>query len=414
MTASGAEPSATPRVSPTPWLVADDQALAHLAERLEKSTRLAVDAEANGMFAYRARLCVLQLAWHEEGTLAIAVVDALAVDVTRLAPVLGSTGPVKVLHDLTFDARLLGDRGIEVGNVRDTSVAARFLGEQATGLARLVASRCGASLRKELQEHDWSRRPFEAAHLDYLSDDVRYLLQLDDVMMRETEDQGIREEVHVECAYKLACALRPPRDNGPAHTRIMGYQALDALGRSVLRRLCNAREVLAEQRDVPPFRIARSNILFELARRKPGSEHAVRLACGRDRAALRYASEWQQAVSQGLRDGPEARTPSPSAPGDLAARRALERALGEWRRHRASERRVDPQVVLPGHCLDRLAARAAGGLVASAHRDALSTLRQAIASIEGFGNCRLDRYGDELIRLMAEVATPSAVVPRDE
>src|ERR1041384_3912128 len=64
---------------------------------------VSVDAEGNGLFAYRARLCTVQLAWQEGDATRIAVVDTLAVDPAPLAELLDRSGPAKGLHDFTFD-----------------------------------------------------------------------------------------------------------------------------------------------------------------------------------------------------------------------------------------------------------------------------------------------------------------------
>ena len=104
-------------------------------------------------------VCVLQVAWYEGRQLNCAVIDPFSVDIGLLAPALAADGPIKVLHDLTFDVRMLQQLGLDVGNVRDTSVAARFLGAPATGLAALVKSRFDVELGKKLQDHDWSERP---------------------------------------------------------------------------------------------------------------------------------------------------------------------------------------------------------------------------------------------------------------
>jgi len=377
-----------------PRLVTDGVALASLVLELASAARIALDVEADGLFAYRAKLCIVQLAWEGPDGLAIAIVDPLAIDVRPLAPVLGAAGPPKVLHDLTFDARMLAEAGIQLGHAWDTSVAARFLGEPATGLARMVESRVGVVLAKDLQDHDWSRRPLGESELGYLAADVRHLLPLAHALEEEARSRGIDEEVALECDYKLATALRPPKDERPLHARIKGFGELDPVGRSVLRRLVEARESLAEEADVPPFRIARSDTLLELARAKPTSERDLRRICGRDRAA-RHSTHWQRAVALGVEDEPEPRPPSPTPPPDLAERRAAERTLTAWRRARAEERGVDPQVVIPGHCVDEVLA------ALFAKRREGTPLEDSLASIEGFGATRVARYSDALRSLLA-------------
>ena len=90
------------------------------------------------MFAYRAAICTVQLGWQSAQRLAVA--DALGVPVTGLRQLLGTGGPTKIVHDVAFDARLLAEAGIALGNVHDTAIAARMLGRTATGLGSLLAS----------------------------------------------------------------------------------------------------------------------------------------------------------------------------------------------------------------------------------------------------------------------------------
>ena len=87
-----------------PVVVSDVDALRDLLGRLSHISRaghddpaahgdrLAVDIEASGMFAYRARPCTVQLGWN--GGQQIVVVDVLAAPIAALAPALGDDGPV--------------------------------------------------------------------------------------------------------------------------------------------------------------------------------------------------------------------------------------------------------------------------------------------------------------------------------
>src|SRR5450432_1582204 len=165
-------------MSAEPAIIRTGADLERLARSVAASPIVALDAEGNGLFAYRARLCTLQLGWQEGADPRIAIVDALEVDCRILADVLGPTGPVKVLHDFTFDVKLLADAGVVLSNLRDTSVLARMLGRKATGLASLLSSELGIVVEKELQQHDWSQRPLGVKHIEYLAGDVRHLLAL--------------------------------------------------------------------------------------------------------------------------------------------------------------------------------------------------------------------------------------------
>ncbi|MEJ7731762.1 MAG: ribonuclease D [Polyangiaceae bacterium] len=333
--------------------------LSALAERAGRAEALAVDVEADGLFAYRAKLCTLQLAFREgargtpEERMVVAIVDALAVPVSGLTS-LFAAGPVQVLHDLTFDARLLGEAGAPLGQVRDTSVAARLLGRTSTGLAALLAEELGVHVEKRFQQHDWARRPLGEEHLRYLAGDVAHLLELDARLAAALVDKDLVDEADAECRYKLQTATLPPRDARPAYVRIKGASALDAVGRAVLRRLVEARETAAARADVPPFKVVGNDVLLELARRRPGDAAGVSAVRGAasGRAASRVRA-WVEAIVAGMRDGevPAADRvhfePQRVDRAQLARRRARESQISAWRRREAKARGVDEQAVLP-------------------------------------------------------------------
>lgn len=387
------------RRTEAPFLIHHDNELSALVEHLRSRSVIAVDIEANGLHAYRARLCVLQVGWREGDSTAMAIVDALRMNLSALAPILAPDGPVKVLHDLTFDARMLQQEGILLGNVRDTSVAARFLGETSTGLASLTESLLGVPMSKGLQDHDWSRRPFTSQQLRYLAGDVEHLLTLDEQLRARTHDLGIEAEVAVETDYKLLTALRPAKTEGrPAYAAVKGYRKLPPAGRAVLRQLVMARARIAEKLDVPPFRVVANALLLEIARREPTSVAAVRRMCGRRRRAARHAEDWCEAVRVGKRAGapPEAeeRALAPEAlpREDLKKRQKLDKVVQRWRRAEAAKRNVDIQVVLPGH-------RVGAVVTALLSSPAPESIQQALDELEGVGRCRIDRYAPQLVEL---------------
>jgi ribonuclease D len=378
-------------------LVESAEDLQRVVEECSRAEAIAVDVEADGLHAYRPKLCTVQLAWDDR----VAVIDALAVDVTQLSHVLGQDGPIKILHDLTFDARLLAETGAPIARVRDTSVVARFLGFRATGLATLVQSELGQTLDKRFQHHDWSARPLLTPHLDYLAGDVRHLVALEARLAILATEKDILDEVAEECSYKLATATRPPRDARPAYVRVKGAQLLDTVGRAVLRHLVSEREQIAETLNIPSFKVMGGDPLLELARRRPTSHAALRSVRGAGSGhAGRHPLAWLRAIEQGMRDGDipaEDRVYFERPRIDrvlVAARRGRENQVSAWRREEAARRGVDEQAVLPGHCAQALV----DVLVAPAGS---TDVAAAIAAIPGLGASRVARYGEAFVKLGA-------------
>lgn len=374
-----------------------------IAARCERADAIALDVEANGLFAYRPRLCAMQLAWREGGEVCVAVIDTLAAapGVLALSGALGEAGPVKVLHDLAFDARLLDETGMPVGNVRDTSIAARLLGYKSSGLAALLELELGIKLDKRFQQHDWSERPLRPEQLRYLAGDVLHLLELDERLAAKARAIDIEDEIAAECAYRLDAARKPPRDTRPAYVRVKGAAALDAAGRAVLKRLCEARDGVATRADTPAFKIVSNESLLDLARLRPRtiSEVAARVGSSGSRAA-RLAGTWLRAIEDGLRDGdvPEEERahfePVRMERSAVARRRSIEGRITGWRRAEAKARGVDEQVVLPGHCAQALAG------VLAARAPGSPDLPEAIARIPGLGEKRIARYAGVLGKLL--------------
>ncbi|MCG8557535.1 MAG: ribonuclease D [Proteobacteria bacterium] len=372
-------------------LIETEQALAEVVTELQSATRVGLDTEGDGFFRYRARLCTVQLSTADSAY----VIDTLRVEPAPLCELLADTGPTKIVHDAGFDAKLLAERGVPLGRVFDTSVAARFLGEAQTGLSALVRKHLGVELPKEHQRADWGKRPLAPESLAYLLNDVRYLIPLAEQLLDRCRRKDIETEVDEECLYVLHQATHRAEPTKPAWRRIRGAVELDRTQQARLQQLVRVRERFARDRDVPAFRILVNSVLLRLARSAPQDVQAVRRTLGSAQTpGLAYA------VVESLKgvradacsvDSEDQATPMPS-PAERARRRRCAKTLSAWRDRIARERRVDAQAVLPGHCL----------------RD-LCTLRppslDELSQIQGLGRVRAERYGTTLLALLASSCT---------
>jgi ribonuclease D len=355
---------------------------------------VALDCESNGMHAYRARLCAMQLCpAHTVAAHRVYIVDPLALDpLDALVPLLGPDGPPKILHDLGFDTRLLLSRGLRLGNVRDTAVHARFLGMTETGLGSLLSKHLGCTLAKAWQHHDWALRPWPAEALRYLADDVAYLGPLHAFLAARAAETDIAAEVDEESRYALQRALDASVDARPAFARVKGYRQLTGAARVAIRALAALRETVAEALDLPPGRVVANAALLELARVRPRTVASLRAIAHSSDAPEALDHRWTDALAEALRRrelAPEERAwfDIERPPADLVGRRAREAALARWRSEEALRRGVDLQVVLPGHCLSELSAAAPRSL-------------DELARAVGLGAVRVARYGPVLLEIM--------------
>lgn len=241
--------------------------LAQLVERVHRVKdasecfRSCLDTEADSLHHYQEKLCLIQLAFGDE----FALVDPLAIsDVTPLIEALDE-GEVW-FHGADYDLTLLRRTyGWTPRRVRDTQIAARLTGSRQFGLAALIENHFQKTLSKASQKADWSKRPLSTTMLHYAVDDVRYLLELADILL----DQ-LSSKTRVDWFLQGCTALRDgvaSRSTAPKEDpwRIQGSGKLHGKGLAVLKELWNWRDKIAEERDVPCFRVISNKQILDVA-----------------------------------------------------------------------------------------------------------------------------------------------------
>jgi len=132
---------------------------------------------------YHQELRLLQIATRTQ----TYIVDPIAVTCLEpLRKILGLEGPLKVIHNASFERRILAEAGFQLGKVFDTLTASRRLGpsKDGHGLAAVCNRHLGRFLDKSARTSDWTRRPLSRQQLDYAAADAEVLLDLHDVFER--------------------------------------------------------------------------------------------------------------------------------------------------------------------------------------------------------------------------------------
>ncbi len=169
--------------------IEDENALIAFVDGAHASTTLALDTEFLREKTYYPKLCLIQAATDD----GIWIIDPLAVkDLSPLGELLEDESIMKVFHAATQDIEiLLRVTGSVPWPLFDTQVAAALLGySHQVGLAQLVGSICGVTLKKSDSFTDWARRPLSASQLEYASGDVTFLPELFECMRAMLEEKG--------------------------------------------------------------------------------------------------------------------------------------------------------------------------------------------------------------------------------
>lgn len=374
------------------------EALAEAVPGWAAAGEFALDTEADSYYAYRVKVCLLQVSTREGDWL----IDPLAgPDLAPLAELCADPRVLKVLHAGSNDVGLLRKtHGFEFRHVFDTMVAAQVLGLRRPGLAALLQERFGVEQKKSFQTSDWRKRPLSPGQLQYAAADTRFLLPLRDQLEAELAAKDRREEAQEEFD-RLRDAEQTERGfDADGWLRYPGALELDPERMQVLRELHALRDRLAERRDRSPHRVVRDDVLVRVARALPRDRaELLRLDRGAALPLERDAADVLDAVARGLAAGPwirprrRARTQDGEAPLGERERRVFE-ALREWRRRRAQARDVEESRVAT-----------TGTLRAIAREPELD--RDRLARVPGMTPFRVREYGDEIVEVARAVRTAS-------
>lgn len=253
---SGAETATTLAVKDWVFIDTSEQLSAWLAEMRQwlaasPDKRCCLDTEADSLHHYHEKLCLLQVNCAGK----YALVDPLAVpDVDELLALLDAHE--LWFHGADYDLTLLRRTyGWSPRVIRDTQIAARLLGARQFGLAALVKNHFDLDLCKASQKADWSRRPLPPNMLAYAVDDVRYLLPLADRLVAGLREKGREDWFHQSCRSLQDDVAA--RDNAPREDpwRVNGCGRLHPKGLALLKGMWDWREGIAQERDLPCFKI---------------------------------------------------------------------------------------------------------------------------------------------------------------
>lgn len=327
--------------------------LEELVGRLRSGPRLAVDLEADSLYRYRERICLIQICFSQGS----AIIDPLVLqDLEPLRPILDDPSLEKVFHGADYDLRLLKTVGFTPRGVFDTMVAAQCLGARRLGLSDLLEERLGIRLEKRFQRADWSKRPLPLPMLEYALLDTCHLLALRDSLAGELEALGRME--WAKAHFLELESIGPLRREPPNALKTRGAKDLDNRSRAVLQTLLEWREEQAKAKDVPVFKILQTETLVSLARARPLDQKAMLGVPGITQKALKAWGEGLlKAVQEGLErppicclDAPRASQQNP--PG--SRKRFL--ALKQIRDRTARQEGVHPGILCPNSLLLTLAA----------------------------------------------------------
>jgi ribonuclease D len=278
-------------VSPVPkphsdfQVVATDSRFRELVDRLAAQPFIAFDTEFVSEHTYRSQLCLLQVA--APGVL--AVIDTLAVpEIEPFWRLLAEPGRTTIVHagreEMGFILHAIQARPAELFDVQ---VAAGLVDhDYPAGYSSVVRKFLNEQASKAETRTDWRKRPLSDAQLAYAVDDVRHLERLWNKLERKLESLGRSAWMAAEMA-----TWQDDVEESFSRKRWRRVAGLNGLSRrelAIARELWHWRDAVAEERNMPPKRVLRDDLLVELCKQKSAEEHRISSIRGMQRSDLRH------------------------------------------------------------------------------------------------------------------------------
>jgi ribonuclease D len=263
--------------------LASQRELEDFCEDIAATPCLAFDTEFVSEDTFRPELCLVQVAVGER----LVLIDPHAVDdMLPFWELLVQPGRETIVHagrqEFLFCIAATGRRP---SGWFDVQVAAGFIGlEYPAAYSTLISKVLGQSVPKGETRTNWRRRPLTRRQLEYAVQDVVYLLELRESLGERI--QALDREAWLEEELKVWQDQVAHSESRERWRRVSGIAGLNSRQLAIVRELWSWREDLAEERNSPPRRMLRDDLIVELARRQTFEEHRIRAIRGLERRNL--------------------------------------------------------------------------------------------------------------------------------
>ena len=365
---------------------ASDPSFLQLLGEAGGSRAIVIDTESDSLYHFHQKICLIQVATEAGSSYLLDPLEGFPVEALR--GLLENPGLTKVFHGADYDIALLKAKAsIGIRNVYDTMIAAKFLGRTEVGLQATLRDELGLTISKGNQKDDWSARPLSPEQENYALTDVNHLLEVVAKQTAELEEKRRLHWVQEECeALESLSGLPGKVDPREVFRDVKGVAALPPRALAIFRELIACREEIADELDLPPFRVAVNEALLSLARtEKDGGKEAVMGNLRR----REYADRFRDAVVRGL-DVPEADLPRLERGRRIELPLAQQRRVAvmkEWRKAASTRIGLELSLVIPQRLIDKIA-------------EANPASLDELSAIDGLRRWRVDAFGEEILKLI--------------
>ena len=226
------------------------------------SIALDIEGEYN-LHVYGEKLCLIQIYDGSD----FVIIDPFDFDKETLAGIFEQQHVAKVMYDASSDLSLLKN-GYDIAcpSIIDLKAAVDLLGHRRPNLYAVLETYLAVRLgpKKQYQTYNWTKRPIAHNALRYALNDVKYLLELKEVLMERLDARGLVEEFFLKnSAIQHKDYTRSP---GTSIRRTRGFLALSPAEKKQFESIFAIREKYAKALNKPPNNVITNHELLRIAK----------------------------------------------------------------------------------------------------------------------------------------------------
>lgn len=268
-----------------------------LKEKDVKEIGLDFEGESN-LHRYGLHLCLIQICDGAD----IYLIDPIAIkDISPLKEIFEERSITKIMCACDFDVKLLKEtKGIKLFNIFDVHYGAKAVGIEKLSLGNIVETYLNIELSKsrKKQKANWNVRPLKETMIEYAAADVRYLIELKEVMSAELKEKNVWSSFIEKCE-KLE-ELELPKDK-PPHLTVKGVGLLNREQRHIFKHIYYARDFVAQKLDKPVYQVIPNSELLKISKIIPKTEQEWEQLYEEHKTIKKHKVMLRKAVERGLK-----------------------------------------------------------------------------------------------------------------
>jgi len=254
-------------------LITTNEDLESCISSLNSRQEIAIDLEFDkNYYRYGFNLCLLQVF---DGN-SCYLIDPLSENLTinLIFPVLEKKEIQKVVFAFGEDLRLLHSMNCFPQNIYDVSIATSLLNYPPASLVNIISDLLDIDTGKSSQMSNWFKRPLSEQQVEYASQDVLHLLKLKKLFKKEADQKEISSWIKEENEVFDRVNYRDVDDINLIKEK--DKKDFSEYEWHLFKDLVEFREKIAEENDVPGFKIIQKKSLIEIAK-NPGNLNGFRI-----------------------------------------------------------------------------------------------------------------------------------------